>query len=377
MWPDRPARGQTFTTGANPAGYTLDAITVQADRNALATNNYPVRVGSISGTSFTPLATESANFTTNITANDYVTFALTNPVSLAAGTTYGFDIGLNSTDGGFTDHGWGPLNNAQAEYADGSAYSSNGGGGFGGPTIGTHNQDRIFHLNMTAGALPPAPDSGLVASFDFSAASGGSDRGPAFGDGSNPDGLQFTGQVGAWVELQQNNPGGGPISAVDSQSGDPITFTFALNNEAYEHNGTGTAADAPRDDFWRIRPGNAAHTDVEWELTGLEPNGLYDLIFYSGANISRPTDISILGFNPVNDLDGDDNFTSVAADATGRISGLFLLPPGASDINTLAGLQVSAVMSSTGVPEPASIALWSLIGVALAGFGWRRTRRKR
>ena len=29
------------------------------------------------------------------------------------------------------------------------------------------------------------------------------------------------------------------------------------------------------------------------------------------------------------------------------------------------------------VPEPASIAIWSLIGLGLAGFGYSRTRRKK
>ena len=72
---DRPAQGQTFTTGSNADGYTLNAITV---RMTGYTNNtasgynvtyydlndtgstFRIRVGRLSGATFIPLTQETA-----------------------------------------------------------------------------------------------------------------------------------------------------------------------------------------------------------------------------------------------------------------------------------------------------------------------------
>ena len=166
IWPDRPARGQSFLTGNSAGDFTLDAITVQASELALPTNNYTLRLGSVSGTSFSTIATLNGSFGSNINANDYVTFALNSPVSLSANTNYGFDVALAGTDGGFQDHGWQLRNSAQSGYADGSAYSS-GANAVGGASFSTHNQDRIFHLNLSEGALPPPPTPVAILSTDF------------------------------------------------------------------------------------------------------------------------------------------------------------------------------------------------------------------
>ena len=146
-WPDRPARGQTFTTGANALGYTFDALTVQSDFAALASSSYRVRVGSVVGTAFTQIANETGSYNQNFGTNTFITFLLNTPLTLAANTTYGFDIGLFASDGGFRDHGWGLLNTVQTAYAGGTAYSS-GANAVGGATITGHNQDRVFHLNL-------------------------------------------------------------------------------------------------------------------------------------------------------------------------------------------------------------------------------------
>lgn len=156
IWTDRPARGQTFTTGSNVAGYTLDAITVQSSGTTATlphNTSYAVRVGTVSGTSFAGVASESASYSGNFSANDYVTFTLATPISLSPNSVYGFDVALTGSNRGWSDSAWMLNRNAQTEYADGSAYSS-GANGAGGSTISLHNQDRIFHLNMTAAPSP-------------------------------------------------------------------------------------------------------------------------------------------------------------------------------------------------------------------------------
>jgi len=142
IWGDRPARGQTFTTGANANGYTLSAITVQSTGAQAADGSYTVRVGQISGTSILVTANESTGtVTTDVAADDWITFTLDNPIQLLPNTVYGFDIGRQG-------NGWQLKNNITADYAGGTAYSS-GANGFGGATISTHAQNRIFHLDMT------------------------------------------------------------------------------------------------------------------------------------------------------------------------------------------------------------------------------------
>jgi MYXO-CTERM domain-containing protein len=146
-WSDRPARGQTFTTGSNALGYTLDALTVQSDVPALASSSYRVRVGSVTGNSFTQIANETGSYNQNFAAYTFITFLLNTPLTLAPNSTYGFDIGLYQHDGGFRDHGWGLLNTAQTAYAGGSAYSS-GANATGNAILNLHQQDRIFHVNL-------------------------------------------------------------------------------------------------------------------------------------------------------------------------------------------------------------------------------------
>ncbi|MFT7515839.1 MAG: hypothetical protein ACI9QL_005074 [Candidatus Omnitrophota bacterium] len=152
IWGDRPARGQSFMTGISSGGFELDAITIQSANSQNANGTYFIRVGAVSGTSFTEMRAESVVTTEDVVANDYVTFTLDTPISLQASTLFGFDIGRSGS-------GWRLLNNAQTEYLDGSAYTS-GGGGMGGLTISGNNQDRIFHLNMTA--IPEPSSSALV-----------------------------------------------------------------------------------------------------------------------------------------------------------------------------------------------------------------------
>ena len=82
---------------------------------------------------------------------------------------------------------------------------------------------------------------------------------------------------------------------------------------------------------------------------GDNPGGLQN--FRLGVN--RNNDNSFLGFI--------DN-VQIWNDANQDPAAIFAAGPG---INQIA------------IPEPASLAIWSLVGLSLAGFGYYRTRRKK
>ena len=92
--------GQTFTTG--DAGVNLNAITYQvADtQKAEPTKTYTIRVGTVSGTTFTEIYSETATQTFTWNASEYMTWTLDTPVLLEANTEYAMDVGMNSSTSG-------------------------------------------------------------------------------------------------------------------------------------------------------------------------------------------------------------------------------------------------------------------------------------
>lgn len=153
IWGDRPARGQTFTTGSAPGGYILRAITLQAAGNQSDNGDYTIRVGTVSGTTFTGIAAETTGIVTTDVANgDYVTWSFATPVALAANTVYGFDVGRPAS-------GWMSYRNTDnSSYTGGSAYDT-GSNAVGGATISTYSHDRVFHLDLD---VVPEPSSALL-----------------------------------------------------------------------------------------------------------------------------------------------------------------------------------------------------------------------
>ncbi len=173
---NRPAQGQTFTTGSNAGGYTITAITVRAGgytNNIASGSNIPtynlsdtsstfyVRVGQLSGTTLIPYTIEYAasggagNPGSGATANGpgtYLTFTLKAPLVLLPNTVYAFDIGttfdyfemlgISTTAAGGTN-----------PYAGGTAYTS-GASGAGGSTITTQAGSRVFMVDMAAYTAP-------------------------------------------------------------------------------------------------------------------------------------------------------------------------------------------------------------------------------
>ena len=156
IWFNRPVQGQSFTTGSNPGGYLLNAVTLQNLNNTIATSpTFTLRVGTISGTAFT-----SFGGATGVPASyvplDFLTFNLDSSIPLSPNTLYGFDWGSNA-------QGFVTVNNADSNYPGGSAFSS-GSGGVGNTAITLHegaapnHGDRIFHL-----AISTIPEPSTVA----------------------------------------------------------------------------------------------------------------------------------------------------------------------------------------------------------------------
>jgi len=147
--------GQTFTTGSNDV--VLDAITFQIRDHTEPTKVFPIRVGTVSGSTFTEIASDSATLTDAWGDGAYVTWTLGSPVSLSANTTYGVDVGLASSTSAWQT-GIPYVHYTGDAYPDGTRFrSGSAGSGVGDDTMSHMSGDRVFHLN-----LEPAGGGGPV-----------------------------------------------------------------------------------------------------------------------------------------------------------------------------------------------------------------------
>ncbi len=168
------------------------------------------------------------------------------------------------------------------------------------------------------------------------------------------------------------------------------------NNPAILTNGLFGTGGNPLDTAQTVSIGN--NVTLSWQLDlGASPDG-YDITginVYSGwrdagrdrqdytaryATVADPgnfVDIaSVSGFNPSPSNSGE----SLITDDTGLIASgvgeIQLFFPGQE--NGYSGYREIDVLGSAvagpAVPEPASIAIWSLLGLCLAGYGYRRRR---
>ena len=144
IWSNRPVMGQTFTTLANPGGYQLTSVTLQNFNNTVANNaaTWTVRVGTVSGNTFTPLASETSNTPVSYVPLDFLTFTFTAPVALAPNTVYGFDWG--SSGNGFVT-----VNNADGNYAGGTNFRHGANSTPADTALLFPGDDRVFHANLT------------------------------------------------------------------------------------------------------------------------------------------------------------------------------------------------------------------------------------
>lgn len=143
IWSNRPVQGQTFTTGSNVLGYELDAITLRNFNNNVAGNaaTWTVRVGTVSGTTFTPITSETSNNSISYVPGDYLTFSYASTINLAPNTTYGFDWGTSGS-------GFVTANNANTNYSGGEAFSSGTNSAPDDANLLFRGVDRVFHVNL-------------------------------------------------------------------------------------------------------------------------------------------------------------------------------------------------------------------------------------
>jgi hypothetical protein len=177
----RPAQGQTFTTGSNPNGYALTAVTLKQvayeTYGFVPDMTYHVRITGPSGNTLTVLAEDTA-FVPEAT-NDcatcnfpnfgpsaflpgsgrYITFTFANPVVLSPNATYGFDVGGTSVG----DHYWETDGTANTNaYTGGTAYSTGVaadgyGYGLGNTSLTPRAGDRVFVVALSAAVSPLPP----------------------------------------------------------------------------------------------------------------------------------------------------------------------------------------------------------------------------
>ena len=153
-------KGQTFMTGGMEV--LLRALTYQiaSTQKAEPKKIYVIRVGEVSGTTFTEIYSETAtqDFTWN--ASEYMTWTLDTPLLLSPGTEYGIDVGMTSSTSGWTT-GIPYINMTADEYVDGMRYTS-GSSGIGTDTLVLDSaRDRIFHIDMEH-PMSPSPDDGAT-----------------------------------------------------------------------------------------------------------------------------------------------------------------------------------------------------------------------
>lgn len=159
----------------------------------------------------------------------------------------------------------------------------------------------------------------------------------------------------------------------------PTVATFTVNtNTVAMTSGKLNTIDALRMDFWQV----GSNTPVEWNISGLVPGGLYEMIIYAGMPSPAPSNLGALfhldadGLNNnlelsqvVNYSDGAYYLPSIVADSSGIIHGSYTEVPGQPPgTGTWSAFQ----LAGPSVPEPTSVLLVSLVG--LSGTFSRGTR---
>ena len=168
VWGGRGAMGQTITTLSNADGYSLDSFSIKSHTGGFSDRpawglpgdiQYTFRVGTISGTTFTSLASGSAIPSDSYTAGDWFTMTFDSPVTLSADTEYAIDIIHDNTP---NFGGWRTAGEIDSSYTGGSAYVS----GFNETTVPDDSNvafptiDRVFHVNLAA--IPEPSSTALL-----------------------------------------------------------------------------------------------------------------------------------------------------------------------------------------------------------------------
>ena len=168
---DNYTPGQTFFTGSNSLGYTLNSLTLKATGSAgnfQDDSTVTVRIENVGPTNsngyttLTPFATFTAPTASLLNTSDFFTFNLAvAPVHLAAGTAYAFDFQSANPGGTYylgTDKSSGDA------YSGGTAFNEEY---YNGSSIRyPQSYDRTFDLGLTPDASA-APEPSQLAGLGF------------------------------------------------------------------------------------------------------------------------------------------------------------------------------------------------------------------
>jgi len=156
------AKGQTFTNGAS--AMLLKALTYKIDptQKKTAPTTYTIRVGTVSGTSFTLVASETCTQTVDTAVGAYMTWTLASPVTLSPNTVYGLDVAMKSGTAWQTGIPYlSYTGNTNAPRV--GLYYDSGDMGVGTNTITVNTaRDRVFHLDLEDPMRPSPADRASV-----------------------------------------------------------------------------------------------------------------------------------------------------------------------------------------------------------------------
>ena len=155
-WPDAVSKfgnpgmtvGQTFTTGNG--ALLLNSVTFKVGgSNTQPTKTYTIRVGTVAGSTFTTIATETATQGFTTASGDYWTWTFDTPILLSPNTLYGVDVGFNTSTSGWQTGIPYVYFTTSDTFPGGTMFRSGSDGfGIGNDTISQFNGDRIFHLGL-------------------------------------------------------------------------------------------------------------------------------------------------------------------------------------------------------------------------------------
>jgi hypothetical protein len=144
IWNNRPAQGQLFVTGSDPAGYTLNSFTMR-NLNNTTSGSFTVRISRYDNRTLTTLASESTG-TASYVPGDFLTAQLGTPVALAPNSIYAVDFAAPGS-------GFVTSNNTNTNsLLPGFAYSS-GINGVGNTALTARAGDRVFHADLSIGGI--------------------------------------------------------------------------------------------------------------------------------------------------------------------------------------------------------------------------------
>ena len=157
---NNPPPGEMFTLGSSAS---LAAVTVQgngdngywsgsAGYQPLSTMpdttglQWNIQIGSVSGTTITPISTQTVTGFAPTAASDFISFNLASPIALAAGTTYEFSMDLVNTHSNGGDSTWLGLSESLVPVVGGKAFENGSTIGSFGNTVVALPYDFVFSL---------------------------------------------------------------------------------------------------------------------------------------------------------------------------------------------------------------------------------------